>query len=166
MEHSLDQLSNLPDEILLIIFKKLKNIDVLYTLMGINTRLDKIVHDPIFTSSLTLLRCSSNYVICPLADTMLDRFCLQILPQIRLKIKHLNIESSSIERILRAAEYSNLCRLGLYNMTEDTAIRLFIGKKINLNYFYLYNLMSTYDYTFFITFFHAKFVIVTYGYIS
>ncbi|CAF1083478.1 unnamed protein product [Rotaria sordida] len=131
MEHSWVQLFDLPDEILMIIFKKLENIDVLYSLWGINTRFGKILHDSICTSSLTLLQCLSN-CFCPLPDTILDRFCLQILSQIRLKIKWLDIESSSMERILLAAEYSNLCGLGIYNITEDVAIRLFIGKKNQL----------------------------------
>ncbi|CAF3646356.1 unnamed protein product [Rotaria socialis] len=128
MEHSWVQLFDLPDEMLMIIFKKLENIDVLYSLWGINTRFDKILHDSIFTSSLTLLKCLSNCFICPLPDTILDRFCLQILSQICLKIKWLDIESSSMERILLATEYSNLCGLGIYNITEDVAIRLFIDK--------------------------------------
>jgi hypothetical protein len=137
MEHSLVQLSNLPDEILMIIFKKLSNIDVLYSLMGINARFDNIVCDSIYTSALTLIEYSSDCFVYPLSDAMLDRFCSQILSRIRLKIKRLHIESSSMDRILNAAEYSNLYELGLHNITEDTAIRLFIGKKINLNYFYL-----------------------------
>ncbi|CAF4959965.1 unnamed protein product, partial [Rotaria socialis] len=116
---------------------KLENIDVLYSLWGINTRFDKILYDSIFTSSLTLLQCLPNCFICPLPDTVLDRFCLRISSQIRLKIKWLDIESSSMERILLAGEYSNLCGLGIYNITEDVAIRLFIGKKVNFNWFYL-----------------------------
>ena len=42
--------------IYLIIFKKLNNVTVLYSLMGVNKRLDKIVHDYIFTNSLTLYK--------------------------------------------------------------------------------------------------------------
>ncbi|CAF4381930.1 unnamed protein product, partial [Rotaria sp. Silwood2] len=39
---------------------------------------------------------------------MLDRFCLQILPEIHYKIKWLDLESSSMERILLATNYPNL----------------------------------------------------------
>lgn len=48
------QLNNLPDEILLIIFKKLKNINLLFSLIGVNKHLNEIVHDSVFTSSLIL----------------------------------------------------------------------------------------------------------------
>ncbi len=42
MEDSCIQLEDLPDEILLIIFKNLDNCHVLYSFMGLNQRLDRI----------------------------------------------------------------------------------------------------------------------------
>ncbi len=39
---------DLPDEILLIIFKKLNNVSLLYSLLSINKRLDKVLQDNIF----------------------------------------------------------------------------------------------------------------------
>ncbi len=41
--YSLIQLNDLPDEILLIIFKKLNNIELLYSLINVNKRVKKIV---------------------------------------------------------------------------------------------------------------------------
>ncbi|CAF4706171.1 unnamed protein product, partial [Rotaria sp. Silwood2] len=60
-------------------------------------------------------------------DPILDRFCLQILPEIHHKIKWLNLESSSIERIL-VTNYPNLYGLGLYDVEIETALSLFMGK--------------------------------------
>jgi len=51
-----------------------------------------------------------------------------MLPQIRDKIKWLNLESFSIERILRATNYPNLYGFGLYNIEGQRAIHLFSGK--------------------------------------
>ncbi|CAF1513619.1 unnamed protein product [Rotaria magnacalcarata] len=89
------QLNDLPDEILLIIFKKLDNITLLYSLSGVNIRLNKIVHDSIFTDRLTLVnfvpshlilqRFLSPYLTYPLHDLILDRFWLYILPKINQK---------------------------------------------------------------------------------
>jgi hypothetical protein len=59
---------------------------------------------------------------------MLDQFCLQILPDISINIKWFYLESSSVKRILNAADYPNLYGLGLYNMKEKIARRLFTGK--------------------------------------
>ncbi|CAF4241865.1 unnamed protein product [Rotaria sp. Silwood2] len=125
MKYSIGQLIDLPDELFLMIFKNLNNAALLYSLMNINTRLDRIISDPVFTRNLTLLRYFSNCLICPLADTVIDRFCLQILPQIHYKINWLNLESLSMERILLAADYPNLHNLGLYNVDKKTAERVF-----------------------------------------
>ncbi|CAF4543650.1 unnamed protein product [Rotaria sp. Silwood2] len=102
--------------------------------MGINTRLDQIIRDPIFTRRLTLLRWSPTDFIYSLDNTILDRFCLQIIPQICHKIKWLNLESSSIERVLLAADYPNLYGLSLHNVEDKTAINIFKSKKFAFDY--------------------------------
>ncbi|CAF3791889.1 unnamed protein product, partial [Rotaria sp. Silwood1] len=55
-----------------------------------------------------------------------------ILLKIHYKIKWLNIESLSMERILRIVVYPNLYGLGLYNINEETFKRLFIDKNFDL----------------------------------
>ena len=55
MEYSPIQLNDLPDEILMISFKKLPNTQTLYSLSGVHKRLNKIVHDSIFTNDLSLV---------------------------------------------------------------------------------------------------------------
>ncbi|CAF4473033.1 unnamed protein product [Rotaria sp. Silwood2] len=124
MEHSCVQLDNLPDEILLIIFQKLHNCDVLYSFIGLNKRLDTIVNDTIFTRNLTLIT-SAHSPSYQFTDMVLDRFCREILPRINDKIERLNIESSIMERILLATNYPNLHALGLYNFAFETANQLF-----------------------------------------
>ncbi|CAF3778047.1 unnamed protein product [Adineta steineri] len=121
MEHLSTELNDLPDEILMNILKKLFNTEVLYSLIDVNKRLNTIVRDPIFTNDLTLMRCLSNNRNYPLPDPILDRFCLQILPSIRFKIKWLNLESSSMKRILNVTNYPNLYGLGLYDLEIETA---------------------------------------------
>ncbi|CAF4043986.1 unnamed protein product, partial [Rotaria sp. Silwood1] len=128
MEHSLVELNDLPDEILMIILKKLRNVQVLYSLIGVNKRLHAIVHDSIFTNRLTLMRWISYNSTYPLPDPVLDRFCLQILPKIHCNIKWLNLESSSMKRILLATNYPILYGLGLFDMDVETALSLFTGK--------------------------------------
>jgi hypothetical protein len=103
--------------------------------MDVNMRLNQIICDPFFTNCLTLLKVSFNNVIYPLADAILDRFCLQILPEIHDNVKWLNVESLSMERVFLAAEYSNLYGLGIYNIEEETTQRFFAGKKFNFSRF-------------------------------
>ncbi|CAF4371440.1 unnamed protein product, partial [Rotaria magnacalcarata] len=63
----------------------------------------------------------SDDSINPLSDTILDRFYSQILPAIRHQIQWLDVESSSMERILLSTNYANLYRLGLYNLEIERA---------------------------------------------
>jgi hypothetical protein len=126
MEDLSIKLSDLPDEILIFILRKLYDVEVLYSLIGINKRLNRIAYDSIFTTHLTLYFVDK--FIYPLPDPMLDRFCLQILPKIHHKIKWLNLESRSMERILLATNYPNLNRLGLYDIDVEKALSLFNSK--------------------------------------
>jgi hypothetical protein len=104
-------------------------------LMDVDMQLNQIICDPFFTNCLTLLRVSFKNVIYPLADAILDRFCLQILPEIHDNVKWLNVESLSMKRVFLAAKYSNLYGLGIYNIEEETAQRFFAGKKFNFSRF-------------------------------
>ncbi|CAF0889332.1 unnamed protein product [Rotaria sordida] len=128
MEYSSVQLDDLPDEILMIIFKKLNNLEILYSLIVVNKQLNKIVYDSIFTCDLTLLRNVSNNSVYPLPDCVLDRFCLQILPEIHHQIKWLHLESSSLKRILLSTNYPNLFAVGVFDIEKKNALRLFTGK--------------------------------------
>jgi hypothetical protein len=138
MEYSSVQLDDLPDEILIIISKKLYNITLLYSLIGVNIRLNNILYDSIFTNRLTLVnfvssrliigRSSPIYFTYPLPDPIVDRFCLHILPKIHQNVKWLDLESLSMERILLSTNYPNLSGIALYNIPIERAAQLFSGK--------------------------------------
>jgi hypothetical protein len=149
MENSSVELNDLPDEILLMIFKKVYNIILLYSLSGVNIRLNKILHDSIFTNRLTLVNFVPTRLIFEiyspidlaysLSDSILDRFCSHILPKIHEKVKWLDLESSSMERILLSTNYPNLCGIGLYNIRLESAVDLFSGKIFHWDCFALIN---------------------------
>ncbi|CAF2910550.1 unnamed protein product [Rotaria sp. Silwood2] len=126
MENILVGLNELFYEILLIIFTKLKNVSLLYSLLGVNKRLNTIVLDPIFTNHLTLIKHLPDDSICSLSDSTLDRFCTKILPEIHCQIKWLGLESSSVKHILRVTNYPNLYGLGLFDIDLGTAQSLFV----------------------------------------
>ena len=129
MECSNIEFNDLADELLLIIFKKIDNVDVLYSLYGINKRLNKIIRDSIFTSNLSFVEWSSNNFLNKFPpNIVLNRFCWQILPDISMNIEWFHLEESSAKNILHAANYPNLYGLGLYNMNLQRARRLFAGK--------------------------------------
>jgi hypothetical protein len=131
MNRSCVQLNDLPDELLMIIFKKINNVEVLCSLFGLNQRLDSFLQDSTFTSRLSFLKWSSEKFLNIFSREMIfNRFCLQILPAVREKIQWLDVESSSMQQILSAADYPNLYGLGLFNIEEETVKNLFTGKKI------------------------------------
>ncbi|CAF3357621.1 unnamed protein product [Rotaria sp. Silwood2] len=124
MEHLSLKLSDLPDEILVLILKKLDNIEVLYSLRGVNKQLNTIANDSIFASYLPLFVFLDDFA-SPLPDPILNQFCSHILLEIHHKIKWLDLESTSMERILLATDYPYLCGLGLYGFDVEKALSLF-----------------------------------------
>ncbi|CAF1425397.1 unnamed protein product, partial [Rotaria sordida] len=129
-------LNDLPDEILMIIFKKLNNLDIFYSFHSVNQRLNEIINDPIFTSRLTFVKWSSdNFIDLLSCNTILNRFCLQILPEIHNKIKWLDLESSSMKHVLRVAHYPNLDSLALYYIDEESIRCLFTDETLSSNTF-------------------------------
>jgi hypothetical protein len=52
-----------------------------------------------------------------------------------MEIKWLDLESSCMKNILRAADYPNLYGLGLYNVRKRTIRRLVMGKIIFIQLF-------------------------------
>jgi hypothetical protein len=131
MNDLLVQLDDLPDEILMYIFKKLNNHEVLYSLMDANQRINRIAHDRIFTRHLCLLEyCRIDDSSFPLSGPILDRFCSKILPEIGHQIETLYLEETSIERVLHATNYPNLNTLGLCDIDDKLAMSLFSGKSL------------------------------------
>ncbi|CAF4611899.1 unnamed protein product [Rotaria socialis] len=136
MEYSCVELNDLPDEILLIILKKLDNLEVLYSLQGVNERLNEIIRDPTCTSHLTFVKWSPKEFINKFSSNVIfDRVCLQILPEISMKIKWLDLESSSMKQILHSTDYPNLNGLGLYNVERETSRSLFTDEHLSSNMF-------------------------------
>ncbi|CAF3978235.1 unnamed protein product [Rotaria magnacalcarata] len=106
MNCSIVNIMNLPDEILIIIGNKL-------------------IRDKIYTRSIELIKnnCEDEDT-CSLSDHILDRFCFDFLPQIHNIIEQFILESFSMERILYAGNYPQLCQLTLVNFTQELAIRV------------------------------------------
>jgi hypothetical protein len=114
-------LLDLPNEILIIILKKLENVDILYSFFGIcNQRLDNLIEDDGFTNILNFVRTST-------AADKLDRFSTCILPQKHHCIKKFILNTSSMEGILLASDYPNLTSLEVFDFGEKIARRYFTG---------------------------------------
>lgn len=128
MSSSSVHLLDLPDEMLLYIVKRLDNVDILYSLFGIDDgRLDRIIREKTFSRHLnfkSILHHKSTI------ESILDRFCEQILPQLHVNIRSLTVEPSYMERILLASHYPNLSELKILDFRRDSgALSYFTGEK-------------------------------------
>ncbi len=122
-------LLDLPSEILLIILKKLENVDVLYSLFDVdNQRLDNIIEENTFTNTLNFVLTTTTDDVLSISDPILDRFCISILPRVHYNVKSLVLNSISMERILLAADYPNLSELKIFNFNGEIASSYFTGK--------------------------------------
>ncbi|CAF1091833.1 unnamed protein product [Rotaria sordida] len=127
MTHSTANILTLSDEILLNIFNKLDNMDVLYSLIGVNRKLDRVARDTSFTQSLDFVKILDNVDNLKI-NFMLDRFCLDIIPRIEHYIKCLTIDLFSIDRVLRIGNYPQLHKLTLNNVQYDIIYKMFNNK--------------------------------------
>ena len=94
--------------------------------MGLNTRLDQIIRDPCFTKEINF--GNSNEEKSAQLDILLDRFCLDILPTIDYRIRWLKVSSTSMKRLLLAADYPNLSQLDIF-IPQEESLRHFNGKE-------------------------------------
>jgi len=110
-------LLDLPNEILFLILKKLDN-----------KRLEIIAQEQIFTNILNFVSISQSTNEISISGSMLDQFCISILPRIHKNVKSLILESVSMECILRASNYPNLTELKIFNFNKAICSRYFMGK--------------------------------------
>ncbi|CAF0776093.1 unnamed protein product [Adineta steineri] len=126
MSNSTLNIVDLCDEILLNILNKLNNLDVLYSCIGVNKKLDRLARDITFTQSINLVTTLSNEH----HNSILDRFCLLILQRIQHNIEYFTLNSLSVDRILRIGNYSKLHKLSLVNLPIEMACHIFNVKMV------------------------------------
>ncbi|CAF1128894.1 unnamed protein product [Adineta steineri] len=128
-------IEDLPDELLIMIWNKLNNLDVFYSFIGVNKRFDKLIRDINYTRSIQLIDKDSNHKYCSLSDPLLNKLCSYFLPQIHENIECLTLEPYSMERILCAAQYPHLYKLILVNFGHQSTRHYFIDQSPFLNLF-------------------------------
>jgi hypothetical protein len=120
------ELLDLPDEILLMILKNLNNVHIMYSLEGVNKRLDAMAVSVNNSKVIDLMKCSYSDV-CSIYDTILDRVCSQILSRICVNIQAFFFETSIMERVLPIYKYPNLSKLGIIDFCPEKALHYLTG---------------------------------------
>jgi hypothetical protein len=139
MNDSIVGIMDLPDEMIIKIWNNLNNIDVLYSFVGVNKRFNKLIRDVVYTRSIQLTE-KEKYRSLP--DSMIERYCLDILPSIHSCIECLILEPFSMERIFLSCEYPRLRKLIFTKIREDFIFRHFTGKIL---FFFLYCLNENFQ---------------------
>jgi hypothetical protein len=123
MNQSNVHLLDLPDEILVMILKKLNNIDVLYSLLDINNgRLNILAQENTFTN---ILKVPSIYDY-----SLIDRLCIDILPRIHHNVKCFIFHPFCMKRILLASDYPNLTELKILHFKLGIALDYLTSKHL------------------------------------
>ncbi|CAF3570312.1 unnamed protein product [Rotaria sp. Silwood1] len=97
-------------------------IDVLYSLVGVNQRFDRLALDPLYIHHLNLMvesMLTNNFSV---GKQVLDRICEEILPRINNKINKLIVDRYSIERVFRVVVYPQLYSLTFANFQQVTLL--------------------------------------------
>ena len=130
MSSSSVHLLDLPDEMLLYIIRRLDNVDVLYSLFGINHgRLDRIIREKSFSHHLNFTTSILHHTDNATIESILDRFSQNILPHIHFNIQSLTVQLSYMQRILLASHYPNLTQLKILDFHRDSvALSCFTGE--------------------------------------
>ncbi len=124
---------DLPNEILLIIFNKLKQVDVLYSLVDVTQRFDRLVLDPLYIRNLdmTSMTMKSYYdPIYSIDHQVLSRICKNVLRRIHHQVNELIVEQYSMEHILHTINFPQLKLLSLVDFQEEVLLNSLIGKSL------------------------------------
>ncbi|CAF1503362.1 unnamed protein product [Rotaria sordida] len=135
MNNSIARIVDLPDEILVTIFKKLHSFDVLYSLVGVNKKLDKVACDVTFTRSIDLTTISLDKADDSRINAILDRFCMGILPRIQKKMECLAIQACFLQCVYHASDYLNLRSFTIVNLELKMAPNIFFSMSLDHSMF-------------------------------
>ena len=138
MDESLNQrvhLLDLPDEMLLAILSKLNPEDALYSLLGTNCRLDTLVCNSWYNTSLDLRSILSTQHGCSVPGPIFNRYIFEILPRIHHHVKRLSVEAACLKQILRVGNFPQLEGLTLVIVGLMTALQYLKGMKFWLVFF-------------------------------
>ena len=121
-------LLDLPDELLLFIMKSMKPTEILYSLLGVNKKLDRLASSIYHTYLVNFTNTSSTDEHICMDPNVFDRFCSEILPRICQNVRILILDHWTMERALLACKYPALQSIVFSNFQSDTILACLQGK--------------------------------------
>ncbi len=124
-------LLDLPDEVLLVILKKLNMVGVFYSLADVNQRFNRLVLDSSYIRDLDMTINSVYDQASIDTQEVLSSICQKILPCIHHQVHKLTVEECSMKQILLAVNYPQLYSLSLINFQKETLLQDLTGMAFN-----------------------------------
>ena len=119
-----------------MIFSKLRMIEMLYSLLNVNQRFDRLVLDPFYVRHLDLTIPSLFNQDSPINNEIFDRIRTRILPDIQHQVNKITVEPCSMKCILdNTIDYPNLTSLSLVNFQSRTLFDQLLGIVVNVLFF-------------------------------
>ena len=124
-------LLNLPDELLLCIFGKLSRPEVLYSLMDVHQRLDRILLHPSYLRALdfSMLWSESQSTQQHHFD---NRISQRIIPRIHQQVHELILNDIALQQVLHTFEFPQLRSLSLQLDRCETFVKCLKGTLCHL----------------------------------
>lgn len=121
---------DLPDEILCIIVNKLSMVDVFYSLVDVNQRLNRLAFDHVYIHHHVdfVVRPSRTHFPSSPSDPILEQICSNVLPRINSDVYQLTVEPCSAEDVLGIVDYPHLYYLSLINFPAETLLPQLTGE--------------------------------------
>ncbi|CAF1168737.1 unnamed protein product [Rotaria sordida] len=113
-------------------------VDVLYSLVDVNERFDRLVIDPLYIRHLDMTIKSSFDRICSVDNKVLSRICEKILPRIYDQVNKLIVEPHAMKQVF-TINYPQLYSLSLIGfqeeelfqyLTDDSVLRYLLTEQI------------------------------------
>ena len=124
-------LIDLPDEILLLLFKELPMLEVLCIFTDVYEWLNRIAHDSLYFHHLDLTGLSADSPRChrpfSAAEEVQLRLCETVHPLIHDQVHRIIVKSDSMKAILAAANYPQLYSLSIENFKVELLHHCFTG---------------------------------------
>ncbi len=106
-------------------------IDVLYSLVDVNRRFDRLALDSLYIRDLNMTNAMTIKSLCnqtfSIDTQVLSRICQKILSRIHHQVQKLPVEEYSMKQILAAVSYSQLYSLTFINFQEEILYQYLTG---------------------------------------
>ena len=124
-------LVDLPNEIFLMVMKKLNMNDVLYSLVDVHERWNDLVLNPLYVRrvDLTCVKVTpSDDWIYSTDDHVVERICRDVFPRINDQVKELRVDQHALARVLHATSYPQLESLALIDIDDQVYLEFMRSK--------------------------------------